>query len=201
MIEYRHAVSEADYNGISYHPDGAGVESNRARERTKMSGIFIRKKTETDRAWCSSLLRDQWGSARVVSRGRLHHADTLPGLIAELQGEPAGLLTYRVENAECEIVTLNSLLEQHGVATALLEAISEAAVSDGCRRLWLITTNDNIPALRFYQKQGFTLAAIYPDSIRQARKLKPEIPELGWEDIPIRDEIEFERKLQPSGSA
>jgi GNAT superfamily N-acetyltransferase len=201
MIEYRHAVSEADYNGLSYHPECADAESNRAREREKMSGIRLRTKTEKDQAWCSSLLREQWGSARVVSRGRLHHADTLPGLIAELHGEPVGLLTYRIESAECEIVTLNSLLEQRGVATAMLEAVTEAAVSNGCRRLWLITTNDNLPALRFYQKRGFTLAAVYPDSVRGARKLKPEIPELGWEDIPIRDEIEFERNLQPSGAA
>ncbi len=166
-----------------------------------MSNICIRNKTEEDQAWCSGLLRDHWGSTRVVSRGRLHHADTLPGLIAELQGEPVGLLTYRFENAECEIVTLNSLLEQHGVATALLNFVTEEAVRNGCRRLWLITTNDNIPALRFYLKQEFTLAAVHPNSVQKARRLKPEIPELGWEDIPIRDEIEFEKSLQPSGGA
>ncbi len=180
------------------------IQNLRAPRRVagiKMSGICIRTKTEADQAWCRDLLSDHWGSARVVSRGRLHHADTLPGLIVELQGEPAGLLTYRIEDAECEIVTLNSLLEQRGIATALLNAVTTEAVRNGCHRLWLITTNDNLPALRFYQKRGFTLAAVYPHAVQEARKRKPEIPELGWEDIPIRDEIEFEKILQPSGGA
>jgi N-acetylglutamate synthase-like GNAT family acetyltransferase len=93
---------------------------------------------------------------------------------------------------ECEIVTLNSLLEKQGVASRLLEAAENTAVQNACHRLWLITTNDNIPALHFYQKRGFRIAKIHLDAIQKARELKPEIPEFGWGDIPIRDEIEFE---------
>jgi N-acetylglutamate synthase-like GNAT family acetyltransferase len=163
-----------------------------------MSNIYIRTKTKADQAWINDLLTTQWGSIRVVSRGRLYESDTLPGLIAELQGEPVGLLTYHIEKPACEVVTLNSTLEKHGVATALLDAVEKEAVRSGCRRLWLITTNDNIPAIHFYQKRGFTLAALHANAVRTSRELKPEIPERGWDEIPIRDEIEFEKILQPS---
>jgi DNA-3-methyladenine glycosylase I len=74
----------------------------------------------------------------------------------------------------------------------LLAAIRQLAQTNGCRRLWLITTNDNLPALRFYQKRGFHLVAVYPDAVTEARRLKPEIPVLGLEDIPLRDELELE---------
>lgn len=164
-----------------------------------MSNIHIRLKTEADQAWCTELLTTHWGSTQVVSRGRLHDAIMLPGLIAESQGKPVGLLTYHIEDKECEIVSLNSLLEKRGIATTLLDAIEKESFHIGCHRLWLITTNDNIPALHFYQRRGFTITALYPNAVHAARKLKPEIPQRGWEDIPIRDEIEFEKIIQPTG--
>ncbi len=163
-----------------------------------MSKIQIHQKTEADQAWCADLLTTHWGSTHVVTRGRLHDANSIPAFIAEMQGKPVGLLTYRIEDNECEIVSLNSLLKKHGVATALLDAAEKKAVRSGCRRLWLITTNANIPAIHFYQKRGFTLAALYADAMRSSRELKPEIPKHGWDEIPIRDEIEFEKILQPS---
>ena len=163
-----------------------------------MSSIVIRTKTEADHAWCADLLTTHWGSIMLVSRGRLHDAGSLPGLIAESQSKPVGLLTYHIENAQCEVVSLNSVLEKRGIATALLDAVEDEAVHNRCERLWLITTNANIPALKFYQKRGFTIAALHPNAMDKARKLKPEIPERGWQDIPIRDEIEFEKILQPS---
>ena len=164
-----------------------------------MSNIHLRIKTEADQAWCADLLTTHWGSTQVVSRGRLQATYTLPGFIAESQGKPVGLLTYRIEDAECEIVSLNSLLEKRGIASTLLDAIEKEAIHHGCHRLWLTTTNDNIPALHFYQKREFTIVALHPNAVRAARELKPEIPERGWQDIPIRDEIEFEKILQPSG--
>jgi len=163
-----------------------------------MSHITIRMKTEADHAWCADLLTTHWGSTQVVSRGRLQDTSTLPGFIAESQGKSVGLLTYRIEDTECEIVSLNSLVEKRGVASTLLDAIKNEALHQGCHRLWLITTNDNIPALHFYQKQGFTIVALHPNAVRAARELKPEIPERGWEDIPIRDEIELEKILRTS---
>ena len=61
-----------------------------------------------------------------------------------------------------------------------------------CKRIWLITTNDNINAIKFYQKCGFVFSAVYCDAIKNSRRIKPEIPLIGNFNIPIRDELEFE---------
>jgi len=102
------------------------------------------------------------------------------------------LVTFQITGDACEIVTLDSLIEDRGIGTGLIEAVSTAASAVGCRRLWLITTNDNLHALGFYQKRGFRLAAVHPGAVDAARKLKPEIPLIGNDGIPIRDEIELE---------
>jgi GNAT superfamily N-acetyltransferase len=148
-----------------------------------------------DRAWIRSILSEHWGAVEVVSRGRLVSADQLPGFIAREEGTAVGLITYRIEDEQCEIITINSLVPGSGIGSALINAVRQEAIASGCRRLWLITTNDNLPALRFYQKRGFRLAAFYRDAIDNSRKIKPQIPLTGIDGIPIRDELELEIPL------
>jgi ribosomal protein S18 acetylase RimI-like enzyme len=158
-----------------------------------MNDFKVRPLKVNDREWVARVLRENWGSTTVVSRGKIHQADIYPGFIATYDSEGMGLITYRIEGKECEIVTLNSLEEGIGVGTSLITAVTNAAVNKSCRRVWLITSNDNMDAVMFYQKRGFRLVAIHRDAITEARKkLKPEIPLYGIESIPIRDEIEME---------
>lgn len=62
-----------------------------------------------------------------------------------------------------------------------------------CYVVVLITTNDNINAIRFYQKRGFDMAHLFHNALDVSRKLKPEIPLIGENSIPLQHEIEFER--------
>ena len=131
----------------------------------------------------------------MVSRCRMYSVDENPGFFAFTGDKSVGLITYQILGDECEITTLNSLTEQKGIGTALIDAVKETVIQAGCKRLLVITTNDNTHAIHFYQRYGFTIATIYPNSIEEARKLKPEIPLIGNNDIPLRDEIEFEINL------
>jgi GNAT superfamily N-acetyltransferase len=160
-----------------------------------MGTFTIRPVDKADRNWIAQFLDKHWGSTRIVTRGQVYLAHLLPGFIAEDEDEKIGLVTYRIDNAECEVITINSVRENDGIGTALLEAVRQAAIAEGCRRVWLITTNDNSPALRFYQKRDFRLVAVYPGALDQSRKVKPEIPLFGIDGIPLRDEIELELKL------
>jgi N-acetylglutamate synthase-like GNAT family acetyltransferase len=152
----------------------------------------IRPIGDDDRSWIIKLLREQWVSEKQAYRGRIVDASKVPGFIAERQGKPIGLVTYRFENNQCEFVTLNSAKEGIGVGSALIKAVKEAAAGAGCKRIWLITTNDNVEALRFFQSRGFVLVTVYRDALKGARELKPEIPLVGKHGIPLRDEIELE---------
>ena len=160
-----------------------------------MDNVQIRQTTSGDGEWIKSLLNKQWGSTRIVTRGKILNAVDLPGFIANDNGEKVGLITYSLRDNECEIVTLDSLVEGKGFGTKLIEEVVKIADETGCSRVWLITTNDNMKALHFYQKNGFTLSALYPNALVESRKLKPEIPETGIDGLPLRDEIELEMKL------
>ncbi len=160
-----------------------------------MSSFTIRPVERTDRNWIAQFLDKHWGSTRIVTRGQVYLGHLLDGFIAEQDGKPVGLITYRIDGDACEVVTINSLAQGQGIGTALLETVKQVALEAGCRRLWLIVTNDNLPALRFYQKRGFHLAAVYPNALEASRRLKPEIPLFGLDGIPLRDEIELELTL------
>ena len=160
-----------------------------------MSQFHIRYLSEKDKYWVLQFLEKEWHSTKLVSRGKVYDANELPGFIAEQNKKPIGLVTYHIEKAECEIITLNSLREGLGVGSALIETVKNTAKDLKCHRLWLITTNDNLSAIEFYKKRGFTLAAVHKDAIAESRKLKPQIPLLGKNGIPIKDEIEFEIRL------
>jgi len=154
--------------------------------------IVIRPKTLEDARWIEQLLVKKWGAKTIVSRGLLHDATGVPAFIAEIDGERAGLATYRFDENQCELLTLNSEKENHGIGTALIDAVRSAAKEKKCTRFWLITSNDNLHAVGFYQKRGFALSCIHRNAMQLSRKIKPSIPEIGIDGIPIRDEIEME---------
>ncbi|HLH64884.1 MAG TPA: GNAT family N-acetyltransferase [Solirubrobacteraceae bacterium] len=160
-----------------------------------MASVEIRRAQAADRAQIVSLLRERWGSEIVVSRGRAHDASRLPALVAWADERLAGLATLRFQARECELVTLDALRRGRGVGTALLRAAARTAAERGCSRLWLITSNDNLEALRFYQRRGMRLVAVHRGAIDRARELKPSIPAVGEHGIPIHDELELELTL------
>jgi N-acetylglutamate synthase-like GNAT family acetyltransferase len=154
--------------------------------------ISIREATEADRPALHSFLSERH-SAVVARLGRLENALEHPALIAEDQaGAVAGVLTYIVTGDECEILTLHTATQWTGAGTALIEAVEPKAR----RLLRVLTTNDNVDALRFYQRRGFHLRELHPGAVNESRRrLKPEIPVIGEYGIPLRDEIVLEKEV------
>jgi GNAT superfamily N-acetyltransferase len=140
-------------------------------------------------------MAEAWGTPLMVTRGKLYNVLDYPGFVGMINGQPRGLTTYRIDGGECELLVLYSAVEGVGIATGLVERVKQAAIDAGCKRLWLITTNDNIHAIRWYQRRGFVIADVHINALAESRKLKPEIPLIGDNDIPLRDEIEFEMAL------
>jgi GNAT superfamily N-acetyltransferase len=155
----------------------------------------IRPVRDDERERVAAQLAERWGSPVVVSRGIRHDLRELPTLVAEEDGDIVGIVTYAPATDDAEITSLDALRPDHGVGTALLDAVIDIALGAGWRRLWLVTTNDNTHALRFYQRRGWQLVAVHRDAIDDARRLKPEIPARGNDDIPIRHELELELLL------
>lgn len=151
--------------------------------------------TISDPETIGSFLKQHWGADFIVSRGKKIEADKMTGVQARIDGEVVGVVTWNVAGPDMQITTLNAHDQRSGIGTVLLDhAIAKARVM-GLRRVWLVTTNDNVEAMRFYQRRGLRLCAVHPDAIVKAREIKPEIPEIGNFGIPIWDEVELERIL------
>jgi GNAT superfamily N-acetyltransferase len=132
----------------------------------------------------------------MILRGEVYHPAGHAGFAAEdEEGAPVGLVTYSIEGKGCVLLSIDSLRPRLGIGGALVEAVVTAARVAGCRRLHLVTTNDNLEALGFYQRRGFTLCCLVPGAVALARQLKPSIPLVAKNGIPIRDEMTLERWL------
>jgi GNAT superfamily N-acetyltransferase len=153
--------------------------------------ITVRPITEPDRPIVEWLTTQLWGAPDVVVHDGAFQPASLPGFIAESAGRIAGLVTFDVRSDVLEIVTINALDQFAGIGTMLIEAVHAEAKSRGCQQMTLTTTNDNLAALRFYQRRGFRLTALRPGAVDHSRLRKPEIPRTGDFGIPLRDEIDL----------
>lgn len=156
----------------------------------------VRRVTPADRPWIAEVVVGAFASTRVISRGRVHEdASLLDGFVVENDGRPVGCALWEESGGDAELVAIVTTYRGAGAATALLDAVVEYARTHGWTRLWLITTNDNTDSLRMYQRAGWDWVAWYRNAVHDARALKPELPETGADEIPIRHEIELEYPL------
>jgi GNAT superfamily N-acetyltransferase len=157
--------------------------------------VAVREATAADAEAVAEFL-GRHGSAVVARHGELLDPTAHPALLTEDGGRLTGLLTFVVAGTDCEVLTLHADPPRAGAGTELIEAVAQLAADRGCERLWLITTNDNVDALRFYQRRGFRLTGLHPGAVdRSRRELKPQISEVADNGIPIRDELDLERPL------
>ena len=161
-----------------------------------MKEIKIRKIKSADTDWIKQVFIQNWGGDFVVSRGKVHKIEEFNGgYIAEQRNKKVGLITYKIINGEFEIAGLISNDEKKGIGTALLNYVITLAKQEGIKRICLVTTNDNLNALGFWQKRGFKLVKVYPNAMEVTRRLKPSLPLIGENNIPLRDELELEMTL------
>jgi GNAT superfamily N-acetyltransferase len=159
--------------------------------------VLVREYREpTDGRWAEALLNDQLSGRLQARRGELIDVLTLHPLVAEDADGPAGLLCYSVDEDGWELAAMVTARQGRGTGTALVQALLVRAREAGCGRVWVVTTNDNMGALRFYQRRGFRLRTLRPGAVDEARRLlKPSIPDVGQDGIPLRDELELELPL------
>jgi ribosomal protein S18 acetylase RimI-like enzyme len=158
--------------------------------------LQLRRITEHDLPRLGQIWKKNWGDEFMVIRGVVYRPEQLDGFIAYDGPDCVGEITFVMNGDDCEIVTLDSEREGQGLGTRLIDAVVDEARKQDCRRVFLVTTNDNLNALGFYQKRGFELVQINRGAVNEARKIKPGIPLIGMNNIPLRDEIELEIMLK-----
>ena len=163
-----------------------------------MTSLEVRPAVDQDRPAIEAFL-DDWGMRPVARLGEAYDPAGDPAIVAVADGLPVGVLTYRPGEDGWELGTFYVGGQRAGTGSRMLEAFIEQARRGGARRIWVVTTNDNVDALRFYQRRGFRLVALRPGAVDEARRtLKPSIPEVGDHGIPLRDELVLERPIHES---
>ncbi len=140
--------------------------------------------------------RDGWGEI-IVSIPHVYRAGDVEGSFALDSGEPVALVTWAAHGGEAEIVSLDAFVPGHAYGRAALRAAETRLVTSGISRLVLFTTNDNLGAQSIYLREGWRLVAVHLDAMDRVRAIKPGVPQIGMNDLPLRDMWEFEKR--PSG--
>ncbi|MEU5525913.1 GNAT family N-acetyltransferase [Micromonospora chersina] len=166
-----------------------------------MTSMQVRPAEASDHADVAALHRREWGGRYVVVHDTRYDLRELPTLVAvDGAGGFAGALVHRLADGGLEVVSLAATVPGNGAGSALLTAAEAVATAAGADRLWLVTTNDNLRALRFYQRRGLRIVAVDPGAVDRARAVKPSIPYLGEDDIPLHGELRLERRLTAPGA-
>lgn len=156
-----------------------------------MNPITYRRINSSDKDEVNHLMKERWGSEVIVVHNSIYIPSNLSGFIAMEEGITVGLITYDIDDEYCEIVTLDSMKENCGIGSKLINMVKQEAIKNNCTILRLITTNDNLHAISFYEKRGFNLSHVYAGAVEESRKIKPEIPLVASNGIPIKDEFKF----------
>ncbi len=153
----------------------------------------IRRFDASDVPAAEALLDRALGGRKQARLGELVDALDLPGFVTERDGALTGLATYRRMGTATELVAMVAEPSGNGLGTQLVDALVDSIA--GTSRLWLVTTNDNLRALRFYQRRGFRIVGVEVGGVDRARQLKPAIPRTGAGGIELHDELILERRL------
>jgi GNAT superfamily N-acetyltransferase len=166
------------------------------KEHNDMKEITIRLTTANDANKIMELMNKHWGGEPLVIRAKNYYPSKLEGILAIQENEIIGFLFFDYQANSCEIVVFEVFRKLQGIGTKILNKLKAIATKKNCNRVYLMTSNDNLDALRFYQRQGFYICAIHIDSVKNSRKMKPGIPMIGEYGIPLRDEIDLELLLE-----
>ena len=162
-----------------------------------MGEVEIRALSTGETSAAELLLDAELGGRRQARLGEVLDVLVLDGYAAWDGERLVGIATYAHGGDRSELAALAVTADRRrrGIGGRLVDVVASAARRRGAGELWLVTTNDNLDALRLYQRHGFRLSALHAGAVDRARITKPTIPLLGRHGIPIHDELVLVRPL------
>jgi ribosomal protein S18 acetylase RimI-like enzyme len=163
------------------------------RPRLDLPPVLVREATDADRRAARELFQQDFGRTQIVAFGEVMDIDQMPALVAVMHIEPSGALAYRLMGNALHIVALatDPMWQRSGVGGHLVAEAELLARRLKLARLIVSTTNDNLPALYFYQRRGYKLTDLVPNSVIEHTHNE----QLGFAGIPVRDEVRLEKRF------
>ena len=155
----------------------------------------VRSATPEDRGAVEELCDRAWGETEVDVLGTTFDVLRCDNLLAEMDGELAGMIALAVHGGDLAIVLLSVYPERQGggLGSALLEAAVARAIDRRLPSVKVAVTNDDIASLYFYQRHGFVLFDVALGSVADRHGSSPA----GFAGIPMRDELRLRRSIAP----
>jgi GNAT superfamily N-acetyltransferase len=162
------------------------------RPRIELPPVLVREATDADRAAVRGLFQRVFGPARMIAFGEVMDVDAMPALVAVVTDEPSGALAYRLLGDALHVVAVASdpMWQRSGVGGHLVAEAELLARRLKLARVLVTTTNDNLPALYFFQRRGYRLTDLVPGGVKAHTEGLA-----GFAGIPIRDELRLEKAL------
>ena len=156
---------------------------------------MIKPISEKNRQQVMNFFIQHWGSSQMIISSGRYDCAMLDGYVYVEDATIIGLVTYVLHADSLELISLDSIQEGKGIGSRLMAEVEQFALEHSNIKIELITTNDNLQALKFYQKRGYRITHIFPNAVVEARKVKPTIPLIGNDGIPLLDELKLQKKL------
>jgi GNAT superfamily N-acetyltransferase len=144
----------------------------------------------------SRFLLRRWGTDVLAMGGRVYRLADVEAMGAyDAEDGLVGVAVYAMKPTALFLLSLDALRQNEGVASRMIEALSGEGRRRGARRLRVMTTNVNYDGMRFYQRRGFRMTALYPGAIDALRAFAPTLKTSGADGVPARDILELEIDL------
>lgn len=165
------------------------------RPHIALPPVLVHQATDADRAVVRDLFHRDFGRRQIVAFGELMNIEEMPALVAVMHDEVSGALAYRLHGDGLHIVALatDALWQRSGVGGHLVAEAELLARRLLLARMVVTTTNDNLPALYFYQRHGYRIRAVVPGSVLSHTGHEA----VGFAGIPVTDEVQLEKRLTP----
>jgi ribosomal protein S18 acetylase RimI-like enzyme len=164
-------------------------------QRPSAPPLTVRLATAEDYRRIEELALHFWGETEVDCFERKYDVLECPAFLVCDGGAAVGQASYAVEEEwNAVVLVMLNILPDHqrrGGGGMLLDAVRAEARRRGLKRLLIVTSNDDLPALALYQRYGFCITGILPGRI--AADHGGEFP--GLAGIPVRDEIRLGYEL------
>jgi len=164
------------------------------RPRMELPPVFVRESTDADRPAVRALFESDFGRTKIVAFGEVMDIDQLPVLVALVTQDLAGALAYRSFGDALHLVALatDPMWQRSGVGSYLVAEAELLARRLTIPRVIVSMTNDNLPALYFYQRRGYFVAEWIPNAVAKHSKSASLV---GFAGIPVRDEVRLEKMI------
>jgi len=164
------------------------------KKTSKLNYSIAKAKLGKEKAKIGKFVKQFWGEEEQLTFDRKFIVTQLPAYVAKTEHNVIGFISFAETDNAIIIVALGILpkYQNAGVGKSLIQKVEAEAKKLGKIKLLVSTSNDDLPALAFYQHLGFQIYEVKPNVI--AEKHGSVLKGIGG--LPVRDELRLQKLLK-----